>query len=68
MPGSSHGRICLDLIMSCHTGRELAEQSCYRTHKECTDPGPTNHADDPIPPDAGRGSHESTMFEVSGMA
>ena len=63
----SQGRICSDNFTSCHTEKEVADQTFYLTQSQYTDTGPNSPSADPIKPGAWQGSHWSANFEVTGM-
>ena len=63
----SHGRICSDDCMCCHTEIEVADQTVYFTQSQYTDTGPASPSTDPITPGARQGTHWSANFEVIGM-
>ena len=51
----------------CHTEIEIADQTFYLTHSQCTDTMSTSPTVDPILPGAWQGSQWSANFEVRGM-
>ena len=63
----SQGRICSDNLTCCHTEIEAADPTSHLTQSQYTDTGPTSPSADPITPGAGKGSHWSANFEVTGM-
>ena len=63
----SQGPFFSDKYTSSSTEIELAYQTFYHTQSQYTDTGPASPMADPITPDAWRGSHWNSNFEVTGM-
>ena len=63
----SQGRICSDNLTCCHTEIEAEDQTCYLTHSQYTDTGPTSSSAVPITPGAWQGSHWGATFSVTDM-
>ena len=56
------GQICSDSCMCCHTEKEVAHQTFFRTQTPYTDTRPTSPSTDPITPGTWQGSHWSANF------
>ena len=52
---------------TCHTEKEVADQTFHLTQSVYTDTGPTSPSADPTTPGAWQGSHWSATFQVTGM-
>ena len=58
----SHGRICSDSFMCCHTVIQVADQTFHLTQSQYTDTGPTSPKADPITPGVWQSSHWECQF------
>ena len=67
MPSVLQRQTCTNNCVCCHTKMKVAEQTCYLTQSQYTDPRPTSPSADPITPGAWQGSEHSAKFEATGI-
>ena len=65
---ASQGRIREENCMCCYTEKENADQSCDARHSQQADTGSTSPSVNPVRAVAWQGSHQSTMYQFTGVA